>query len=278
MASYPSNQHQSTLTLSKAQATQATCFEDLPVEIKTMILSAAPDMKSLLSIINASPAYYRAYSGAKKQVLTAVALGGLIKHQLDFLDPLTATRAAQIVQSNVMDDDYDDKAKSFLRQWQQAGSHPSPTPTNLEIDECLALIRMQYLVTLVTQSFFEVVISADFGATQGLDHRKLSTSERYRIHRALYRWEIYSQISGYPYVFMELPMSYPVQGLAGAKQQAEVFLSHLPWQEVEELGTIYGYERRLDSYISEKCPLPDKDIKGYVKDFYGPIGKSRPSR
>lgn len=58
--------------------------------MKVKVMKTAPDMQSLRSIAQTSPAYHEAYLRAEEDIIKAVAINGLIVDGIDLLGPLTA--------------------------------------------------------------------------------------------------------------------------------------------------------------------------------------------
>ena len=61
-------------------------------------MKTAPDLQSLRSIAQTSPAYHEAYLRAEEDIIKTVATNGLIVDGIDLLGPLTALKAATINQ------------------------------------------------------------------------------------------------------------------------------------------------------------------------------------
>lgn len=65
-------------------------LEDMPAELRILILINISDIESLISIVHASPAYYQEYVAAWQDILDA-----LIKRQLDHVDMAEAIAAVR---------------------------------------------------------------------------------------------------------------------------------------------------------------------------------------
>lgn len=58
-----------------------SALEKLPVELQTLILSSAPDLRSLRSLVHSSPILHRLYCGSRLRILQSVlgnVLGGMV--------------------------------------------------------------------------------------------------------------------------------------------------------------------------------------------------------
>lgn len=110
----------------------------------------------------------------------------------------------------------------------------------------------------------------------------MSYSENRRIQRAFYRWEIYTQLFGYPQVSLEYFRG--AVDLPPVEMQAELLLKHLPWYEVDELSCLLDYAKSQWASILQKLAgkvkednrkLPDSFEAGTPLELDGLTGKTR---
>ena len=62
-------------------------MEAFPVELQQKVLVALPDIKSLCSLVHASPVYHRAYLGAREAIFTQVTLNEIAGKDVHLVHP-----------------------------------------------------------------------------------------------------------------------------------------------------------------------------------------------
>lgn len=114
-------------------------FDNLPSEVKTIILKQAPDLKTFQNLVHASPSYHAVYLTARKQILTTMALRQLAVRAIDFFQPSSRLEVyvkggppgiAKTVKSAI---------ESCIQRHQK-GEHKKA----LSIEHCVALLSIQH--------------------------------------------------------------------------------------------------------------------------------------
>ena len=107
---------------------------------------------------------------------------------------MTAIEAAQL---DLHDPDRHTKIAELLERHFQSATQALPQVPTLDVDQSIALIRLQQVVAELNESFCEATILSHPRTLQPYDYSNLSLSEICRIQRAFYRWEIYAQLFAY---------------------------------------------------------------------------------
>ena len=217
----------------------------MPVEIRLGILKEG-ELFSLYNLIQASRAYNEAYQGSKDGLLCHFVARGFGNYHMDVLDPLIAIQAANLQQHSGSNAAYIDKAETLLDEWRRFGENAPIKLPRLAYSDLLALIHLQHVVESLCQKFCEDILTQHPLHTNGIfrSYEEPSPTELRRIHRALYRWEIYAQLYGRP--FAQGRFNYP-QESEDVCRQAELLLGHLPWHEGEELSAVL--EHAVGEYV-----------------------------
>ena len=169
----------------QAHHSRPSLMEDLPSEIKIMILCHMPDVSSLSSIVHASPAYHQSYLGTRDEVLHAMTVRTLQKNDLGLLDPWTAIHAPQLgyyIPHRV------ETISEYLDRYAQGrvdGSRRRLAP-----EDYLAILSLQRKFTMLIARYCKAVFSEN-PFTESTDDGPLlpSQSESHRIFRALWRFK-----------------------------------------------------------------------------------------
>ena len=231
--------------------------------MKVKVMKTAPDLQSLCSIAQTSPAYHEASLRAEEDIIKMAATNGLIVDGIDLLGPLTTLKAATINQQGT---DRNSRAAQLLTYFNQAGQTGQWGRPTLEISANHDLIHLQSAVKQLIKSFFETTISKHPRSGQPHQPLTLSYSENRRIQRAFHRWEIYAQLFGYPQVLFEHFRG--AVDLPPVKMQAELLLKHLPWHEVEEPNCLLGYAKSPWASILEKLAGKVKEDNRKLPDGF----------
>ena len=149
---------------------------------------------------------------------------------------MTAIEAAQL---DLHDPDRHTKIAELLERHFQSATQALPQVPTLDVDQSIALIRLQQVVAELNESFCEATILSHPRTLQPYDYSNLSLSEICRIQRAFYRWEIYAQLFAYAEAdqFLE---DFATRS-PSVEAQAKLFPCRLPWHEVEKFKCIQEY-------------------------------------
>ena len=237
--------------LQQIDRSRVTCFEDLPPEIKVWILGYMPDVSCLSSIVHASPAYHRAYLGSRDEILHAMTNHILQKNNIGLLDPWTAIRAPQLgyqVPRRV------EIITECLERYAQGRTDDSKS--RLTPQDSLAILSLHKKFTILIAKYCKAVFSQNSFTNSSDDNPlPLSHFELHGLHRALWRYEIYSKFFG---PSMEAPLDdinmLGIGHLHFTFSEVEIahsFFGLFPIHEVEELACLQGfawnYYSNLDS-------------------------------
>ncbi|KAF7594658.1 hypothetical protein BBP40_008749 [Aspergillus hancockii] len=169
-------------------------LENLPTELRMLILQQLPDIQSLKSLVHASPIYYSTYAVSKKTLLHEI-----LQRQYGFVDlaePMAAIRS-QGLHADVPANK--DEIVSLLDRRRRHDELPRSenAPTNL--DECFQLSHLYSQLDFLTQRYC-TQSSCPPGITQEKwdQNRPINPSktEKARILRALCRLQTYCNIFG----------------------------------------------------------------------------------
>ena len=229
---------------------RATSLEDLPIEIKVMILSHTPHLSCLSNLVHASPAYHQAYRGAREEVLHAITVRTLQEHDVGLLDPWTAVHTLQPghhvpCRFEIIKESLEKYARGCMD-----GSRP-----RLTLEDSLAILSLHKKFSVLIFKYCEDKLSRNpLTRTSDTDPIPPSQLELHRLYRAFWRYEIYSKFFG------PLGMGgiVPNSNTFGEEEIASNFLGLFPIYEVEELACLHRYAR--DFYYD----LPAKDCHDSV--------------
>ena len=222
---------------------RAISLEDLPIEIKVMILSYSSHLSSLSSIVHASPAYHQAYCGAREEILHAMTIHTLQEHDIGLLDPWTAVHALQPGNHTACRLEF---IKESLERYARGCMEGSRRRRRrLAPEDSLAILDLHKKFSVLISNYCKDKFSRN-PLTGSPDNDALPPSqlELHRLHRALWRYEIYSKFFG--------PLS--MRGIAPrdhAFSEDEIaynFFGLFPIHEVEEIACLQKYTR--DYYYS----------------------------
>ena len=113
-------------------------LDHLNIEIKLHILQDIPNIKSLCSLIHASPAMHAVYANVQRQIYTRVTLNELVERDIDILTPALflqvklLSRVGKILQPAI---------RSLYHQLTAPKG-----PVVLDLDQCRALRQLEDIV------------------------------------------------------------------------------------------------------------------------------------
>ena len=196
-------------------------LEGLPPELVQQILSLLPDASSLLSAVRASSSLYNAFIGAEL-LITSQVVRNLIN--VDVLPEAAAawksSRLAPLTR---------DLLENFIDD--QLRSRQSP-PLSWTLSEALPLCGLQRHVEFFSLDFASQASDQMFASSDSnnLLRNFPTPGELHRIHRALYRFEI----------FCNLFRSRKSLAFGMCDQRTLFFSNFSPWEN-EQLGCIHDY-------------------------------------
>jgi hypothetical protein len=259
-------------------------LEKLPLELQVLILVSVPDSATLRGLIDASLVYHRAYLSSKEKILSAL----IEKQQLpgtevDALAALLSLDYADGMQ------DHPDEMIAFLDRYRHARGRgswlnkknpPRPVrwrPPQTHAHDLMTMVRFHNYTELLTDRVLEYMEKTNsrnnFAKVDGLI--TISTQERVRIYRAIYRLQIYYNLFGMAESTSRMQTDNLFVGPEGDnRSEREIwdlfFRTFTGWERAE----IYTIEHLVISctveLIDALVPDPDKDVR-----YILPPGKYR---
>ena len=232
-----SNMECSSIILGQAHHTQKPLLEDLPSEIKVMILCQIPQLSSLSSIVHASPTFHQAYRGAREEVLHTLVIRTLQKHDIGLLDPWTAIHAPPLGY-HVPPGDVNN-GEEFLERYAQ-GRIDNGRRRLAPMDSLAILSLQRKLTFLIAKYCLDKTSTNPLTPSSANDALPPSQSELHRLHRAFWRYEVYSKFFG--------PRKHeygasPAYSTYGEVEIADSFFRLFPIHEVEEMACLHKWIR-----------------------------------
>ena len=178
---------------------QRGSLEDVPVEVQQIILHQMPDFSTLKALISASPAYLRAYLSQRHSIMSDILHRSI--HPDVLLDAMAIVDALKLSRNY---DDYVPNLKAFVEQYKTTRASLDVDLEPLEPSTTEELWKFHLLVLDVTKDFCDYALSTHPVTGQSLDHyASLSPNEARRIHRALYRYELFTRLFHEPDFYLE---------------------------------------------------------------------------
>jgi hypothetical protein len=171
-------------------------MENLPHELRIQILFALADFPSLRSLVRASPSYHASYLEAGRGKVS----GHLALYQLDprlQADALAAVRTHRFYEVRYDTTREGQRANAFLDEYNRA--REDSIHTKSEWLSCCSLTEATDLLCLdkaVKYLAVEYRLSVASIMAQEQQPMVLSPIEEFRLHRALYRFQIYCNFFG----------------------------------------------------------------------------------
>lgn len=166
-------------------------MEDLPAELKSMVLFHVSDVHTLSSLIRASPSYHSVYVSGWEKVLSSILLKELGPEVL--VDALMAQHASEV--------NTEGQAATKLRQFQKRyETDRNPAAVNnhaIPLQYVYSMGNLQIMIhTLAVELYRSAISSLPYSHDPELMEVGPSMTELRRDYRALYRFEIYCRLLG----------------------------------------------------------------------------------
>lgn len=229
-------------------------FDDLPTEIKVMILCHMPQISSPSSTVHASPKYYQAYLGARSEILHNITIRTLQKNDIDLLDPWTAVHPPQLR------DTYRGPLRAvIIEEWLKsyAQGRMDGFERRLAPQDSLAILSLQRKFTVVIAKYCNCVLAIN-PLTGIADNDPLLPSqlEQHRLYRGLWRYEVYSKLfaPGKEAALNHFGQSghEPTEHPMSNGGIIDRFLKLFPIHEVEELACLQEYAGDCYQHLSSE--------------------------
>ena len=231
---------------------QRVGLEDVPVEIQQAILHHMPDMHTLQALISASPCYLRSYQSQRQAIMSSILVRDI--HPDVLFDALTIVDALKLPRNY---EDYVPKLKVFVAQYMATRNLPVAALEPLDPGTRDILWKFHQSVLDVTKDFFDhAMLLRPITGESSNHHRPLSPNEVRRIHRAFYRYELFTVLFRKPRLSRrderlrrrdhERRAARPalrrdsIRSL-DSNDMSWLFLTHFNAWEVEEIGCIRDY-------------------------------------
>ena len=178
---------------------QRASLEGIAVEIQQAILHQMPDLQTLQALISASPSYFRAYQSQRHSVLSNTLLRDI--HPDVLFDVLAIVDALKLPRNY---DDHVPQLKVFIEQYKVASTSLDVALMQLEPSTKETLSECHLSVHDVTKDFYDCALSTHPVTGCRLNRRiSLSPNEVRRIHRAFYRYELFTVLFREPDFYLE---------------------------------------------------------------------------
>ena len=238
----------------------STNFDTLPFDIRLLILCKTASLQTFKSLILSCSAYYKPYCAARKQVLWALICrvcgnDGIVV-QLPYLAAVKSSKGVTTAPG------YNGYKKEVVKAFLDDASEEEDEDSSLDVtaEDCIKLLGLYRDATLISEDLYTSSLSRRLQREHGQqpeDKQSMSQTERSRIKKAIYRWELWSQLfaTHRPAISPRQPSS-PSKVTAveniSAKDQVILFLArYAPWEQ-EQLGCLCDYAmRRYTALLDE---------------------------
>lgn len=221
-----------------------------PAEIKMLVLSSMPDYESMKSLAHASSSYHQAYVEAQGDILHHVTMNTLREVGLSLLDPWSAIHAPQLgIVPNRMN-----TIDAFLDSYRHGRLSDN---LRLPIEDSFNILSLHNKFTFVIDKFCQTNLSRNpldiseglpFGpGYQSFLDPQPSYAELHRLHRALWRWALYSKLfftNADPLDGVDQPhraSGANTRSMHYADDVAREILGIFPIHEVEEIASLHSF-------------------------------------
>ena len=231
---------------------QRACLQGVAVEIQQAILHQMPDMATLQALISASPIYLMAYQSQCHSVLSSILRRDI--HPDVLFDALAIVDALKLPRD---DDDYVSHLKAFLEHYKTTRASPDMALQPLEPKTKKALSEFHLSVIDATKDFCDHALSTHPVTGQSLYHfTSLSPHEIRRIHRAFYRYELFTVLfheEDFDLDEARFASERDSTGSLDTQDKSLLFLALFNVWEVEELACVRDYITRRYAELCKEC-------------------------
>lgn len=256
------------------QISPPASLDGLPVELKVSILQQASDKETLHALTQSSSLFYNAYLEQRPRILSAFLSRDIEKDVMP--DALAVYDAFKISFRLVKDSsklERKEQVEAFLKEYKVRRALPAPVlDAEVGLDKLVSLARVHRVIRRISCDFVELALAQVPSNTriQRDEERKLSSNEERRIHRSLYRFELFCTLFAEP---LTVQTESEVRNSVDPMDHVLMFLSIYKTWEVEEMACIRDYiiTRHIDLLLECKSELhvlhPTKDFSmDYSKD------------
>ncbi|KFY03662.1 hypothetical protein O988_01336 [Pseudogymnoascus sp. VKM F-3808] len=247
----------------------AATLETLPIELQVLILASAPDFATLRDLVHASPVYHRAYTSAKAIILSALIQTQQVPGtEVDSLGVLLSLDYADGMQ------DHPAEVIAFLDRyrhargrgrWVNTKNPPLPVrwrPLQTDIDDLIVVVKSQNFTEYLTDQFLEMEVqNRRCGSIKAGGKITISSEERLRNHRAIYRLQIYYNLFGIAESTSLMQTDNIFQCPSPSREIWALFFQTFPPWEHQEMYTMWKFVTlRAETIIATLIADPKKDV------------------
>lgn len=210
-------------------------LESLPPEIISLILKFMPNIRALRSLVFACPHVHRCYVTQRESVLLTVLTQELpAQIQLTLVACLKAPNVTAQQTLNSTYEKFMDRYPVFKSPFENSALAALST-------EIVSAARLHNIVTDCVQDFAtSCAHSCGFPIDAPGPHRPLSPTEKYRLFRAFYRYELFIRLFSDAENLTKIQQLDNVFRWQSFDEMQSYFSSYPPW-EVEETSCIFDY-------------------------------------
>lgn len=212
-------------------------LNSLPTELQAMILCEAADISTIKNLTLSCKAYRDAYLGAEREILLALVRRTFDADDIQLQIPLLAVKAKKV---DPYAHDHFNKVNDLLE------ANPEDTTLTekqlLEISplRCLQLLDIHMTASRICDDVPTQLISKSPITGDEQPHKRaLSKSERRRITRSIYRWELSVQL-----FFDYGSTKQSKEARIETEDQVSIFINRYEFWEQEEMACICEYAVR----------------------------------
>jgi len=230
----------------RGKAAPSCSLEGLPVELKVLILQSS-DITTLKALVHASPSLHKAYRDQRRAIL-GKALHGVLPPDL-FFEARSLFKVLRLPK-NLDPMVRSDTVARFLMDYKATRNRGSFPYEMLELRTLIPMANYQLMIEALALKYCYAMLSENpvTGKT-GADFRKPTGTELKRVHRALYRFDLYCAL-------FHVQKTWSVENRErwrrtfGLLAISRTFLSAFAIWEVEEMACVGMYILdRYDVYL-----------------------------
>jgi hypothetical protein len=234
-----------------------SAIESLPTELRIAILEAVTEVRSLDALLRASPGCWRAFHGPRIKILKA-----LLQHALRpslLLEARTVVQATEVPRAgerltslrHFMTGYKESKAR--LASSGNASVELPPSGVEIADGDVIEVANRELLIQILTVNFckdaLRPVSASKRSAPIPRAHLEISETEKHRIQRAMYRFEIFVAL------FAEKDFGKPYRGHGvGEQEMADLYFGGegMKAWEAEELACVRDWIVRIYRRVLEE--------------------------
>jgi hypothetical protein len=203
-------------------------LDELPVELKVLLLKFMPDTLTLYALIRSSSSYHNAYLSDREHILRSVLQREMSPEIL--VEALATRKASRIAR----DQNWHSNLQSFLKDYKADRTLVSDSNT-IQRDDILAVATLHSVIHAVTSKYCKFSLSVHPVTNQPTQaYEPPSENEAHRIHRALYRFETFCAL----FADEDVRPSYRPRGFNSRNMARMFLLMFEPW-EGEEIACVF---------------------------------------